>query len=98
MPVLVTLYLFVLLSWYLCICLLLYFVCYRFPSLEDLLRVRGLFDRTLLYGYELPSFFPPQTLIIDLYERDTLGMRMMMMMICTELKSYISLDFYAWLT
>ena len=35
------------------------------------------FDRTLLYGYELPSFFPFQMLTIVFYERDTQSMMMM---------------------
>ena len=39
----------------------------------DLSRVERPFDRTLLYGYELSPPFPPQTLIIVAYERDTLG-------------------------
>ena len=33
-------------------------------SFMHLSRVQGLFGRTLLYGYELLPFFPPQTLII----------------------------------
>lgn len=38
-------------------------------------------DCTLLYDYEQPSFFPPKTLIIILYKRNTLNM----MMITTKL-------------
>ena len=49
----------------------------RFSLFEDLFRAEGLFDRTLLYGYELSYFFPPQTLTIVFYERDTLSMMMM---------------------
>ena len=46
-------------------------------SSVDLSRVKGLFDRTLLYRYELLSSFPP-TLIIIFYERDTHSKMMMM--------------------
>lgn len=42
-------------------------VCYN-PS-----RAERFFDHTLLYGYELPLFFPLHIMIIVLYERDTLG-------------------------
>ena len=59
---------------------------------EELSRAEGLFDRILLYGYELLSFFPPQTLSIVFYERNTLGMMMMMMTKCLilRIKFYLS--------
>ena len=41
-------------------------------------RVGELFGHALLYGYELPPSFPPQTLTIVFYGRDTLGKMMMM--------------------
>ena len=40
-----------------------------------------IFDRTLLYGYELPPFFHPQILIIVAYEQDTLDVMMMMLLV-----------------
>lgn len=36
----------------------------RFLILESHSRAKGLYDHTFLYGYELSSFFSPQTLII----------------------------------
>ena len=41
---------------------------------------QGLFGCTLLYGYEWPSSFSPQTLSIVLYKRDTWDIMMMMIL------------------
>ena len=56
----------------------LFMVSNCFSLFEDISRVEKLFDRTLLYGYELPSFFPSQTLIIVFYEQDILDIIMIM--------------------
>ena len=37
------------------------------------------FDRTLLYGYELPSSFPSQILFLVFYEWKTMGLMMMIL-------------------
>ena len=58
-------------------CASILFANCRFLLLEDRSRAGGLFDRTLLMGMSMPSFLPPQTLIIVFFERDTLGMMMM---------------------
>ena len=60
--------------------LLIYFIYMHFLSfpLQKLLFIflewRDSFFRALLYLYELPPFFSPQTLTIVFYKRNTLGM------------------------
>ena len=56
-----------------------------FTLFEDITWAEGLFDSTLLYRYEFPSFFPPQTLIIVSYGRDIPDMMIMM----TKIKIWI---------
>ena len=48
-----------------------------------------LIDRILLNGYGLSSSFPPQTLLIGPYKRNTLGM---MMMILTNVDTRFNFD------
>ena len=45
------------------------------------LKLGDSFGRALLYEYELPPSFRPQTLTIVFYERDTLGMMKMITML-----------------
>ena len=75
----------------------LYALCLSF-SLQKLLltflEFGDSFGRALLYGYELSSSFPPQTLTIVFYERDTLSMMMMMMMMMTKLENIIHCIIY----
>ena len=63
---------------YLYIFFLFYLKVAGFSLFEDLCRAERLFDRTFLYGYELSSFFPLQTLTIIFYEWDIVGMMMIM--------------------
>ena len=52
---------------------------FTFILLES--RVEGLFGRALLYGYELPPSFPPQTLLIVAHSFSRVGIHWLMMMI-----------------
>ena len=68
-----------------------FFLSIYYVLFEDPSRTEGFFDRTLLYGYELPSFFPPQTLTIIFYERDTLSMIVMITIFYFKIPQYLFL-------